>query len=370
MTLDRTAFYPTSGGQPFDAGTLGSSNVVDVFEDEDGAIAHIVDASLEKNSRLRGHIDWNRRFDHMQQHTGQHLLSAAFEREVGAKTVSFHLGTSAATIDLDKELTTEQVLRVEGTANRVLWEDREVCVTFVTAAEAAKLPLRKDPTRSGDLRIVEIKDYDVSACGGTHVSRTGAIGIVAIAGVERFKGGLRVEFVCGDRALLAYRALRAAVDGSIKLLSVLPEEVPAAIEKLQRGSREQTKQQDALAVRLAAYEAEKLAAAGEKSGAATLVAAVVSGWDANGLKRLSSAIVERPATAAVVLSSESPNLVVAARSRDLTFDAGEILRGLLERFGGKGGGKGTMAQGGGLSGKPEEILAAAREAMRSMVNRP
>ena len=145
IVLNRTAFYPSSGGQPFDIGTLGEAKVVDVFDQEDGTIGHLVDRELEINSRVRGHVDWTRRFDHMQQHTGQHLLSAVFERETGARTVSFHLGTSASTIDLDKELAADQIARVEDAVNAVLWEDHEVCVRFVTAAEAAKLPLRKDP---------------------------------------------------------------------------------------------------------------------------------------------------------------------------------------------------------------------------------
>ena len=360
-TLDRTAFYPSSGGQPFDTGTLGEAKVLDVFDDEDGTIGHLVDRELEKNSRVRGHVDWDRRFDHMQQHTGQHLLSAAFEREMAAKTVSFHLGASASTIDLNKELSAEQVARVEDACNRVLWEDREICVKFVTAGEAAKLPLRKDPSRTGDLRIVEIDDYDLSACGGTHVKRTGAIGMVAISGFERFKGGLRVEFVCGARALRAYRALEGAVNGSVRLLSVLPEELPSAIEKLQAGGRVQQKAQDALYERLAVHEAASLHASGQTIGDATFVAAAVSGWDATGLKRLASAIVGRPATIAVLLTSESPSLIVIARSQDQPHDTGAILKKLLERFGGKGGGKGAMAQGGGLTGEPQVILAAARE---------
>jgi alanyl-tRNA synthetase len=369
VTLDRTAFYPTSGGQPFDVGTLGEAHVLDVFDDDDArGVVHVVDQEIEKNSRVRGHIDWDRRFDHMQQHTGQHLLSAAFEREVGARTVSFHLGTDESTIDLEKELSAEQVLHVEEVANRVLWENREICVKFVTAAEAEKLPLRKDPARSGELRIVEIKDYDLSACGGTHVSRTGAIGSIAVSGTERFKGGLRVHFLCGDRARRAYRSLRNTVDASVRLLSVLPEELPAAIGKLQAASRLQQKSQDVLVERLAVHEAAALAAGGEQTGSGNLVAATVTGWDANGLKRLASSIVDRPATAAVLLSSESPVLVVAARSRDLRLDVGDVLRTLLEKFGGRGGGKGAIAQGGGLSGSPGDILNAAREALRAALS--
>ena len=367
VVLDRTAFYPTSGGQPFDTGTLDQAAVVDVCDQEDGTIAHMVDRELEKNSRVRGHINWDRRFDHMQQHTGQHLLSAAFEREAGARTVSFHLGTAGATIDLDKELSADVIARVEDAANRVLWEDREVCVKFATAAEAAKLPLRKDPARDGELRIVEINDYDMSACGGTHVARTGAIGLVAISSYERFKGGQRVEFVCGGRALRAFRGFKSAVNGAVRLLSVLPEELPSAIEKLQTAGRGQQKVQEGLQERLAVHEAARLAATVEKIGGASVVAAVVPGWDAAGLKKLASAIVTAPATIAVLLSSDLPALAVVARSTDLALDTGVVLKKLIERFGGKGGGKGPMAQGGGLTGEPRVILDAARAEVASLV---
>jgi alanyl-tRNA synthetase len=364
IVLDRTAFYPTSGGQPFDTGTLGEAKVLDVFDAEDGNVTHVVDRELEKNCRVRGHIDWDRRFDHMQQHTGQHLLSAAFEREAGAKTVSFHLGTSSATIDLDTELTPDLIAQAEAAANRVVWEDREVCTRFVTASEAAKLPLRKDPARTGDLRIIEINDYDMSACGGTHVCRTGGIGIIAIAGTEKFKGGLRVEFVCGGRALRAYRSLKESVSGGVRLLSVLPADLPGAIEKLQAASRAQQKAQEALQERLAEREAAALAAKGQKIDALTVVAEAVSGWDAGGLKKLASAITSSPGTLAILITSESPSLVVVARSQDVAVDTGDVLKKLIERFGGKGGGKGAMAQGGGLSGATQDILIAARNAAR------
>lgn len=367
VVLDRTAFYPTSGGQPFDIGTLDEARVIDVFDQEDGTIGHLVDREIEKNARVRGHVDWSRRFDHMQQHTGQHLLSAAFEREAGARTVSFHLGTSASTIDLDTELPADRIARVEEVANSVLWEDREVCVKFVTAAEAEKLPLRKGPAREGELRIVEISDYDLSACGGTHVKSTGAIGIIGISGVERFKGGLRVEFVCGRRALTQLRALKNSVSGSVRLLSVLPDELPSAIEKLQISGRSQQKLQEGLYERLAAHEAQSLASSAERIGAVNVVLSAVSGWDANGLKKLASSIAARPATIAVLLTAESPALVVVCRSQDLSIDAGAMLKNLIDRFGGRGGGKGVMAQGGGLSGEPAEIFTAVRAQLSDLL---
>ena len=361
VTLDRTAFYPSSGGQPFDTGTLAGATVLDVVDQEDGTIGHFVDREIEWQSRVQGRINWDRRFDHMQQHTGQHLLSAAFERELGARTISFHLGSSSATIDLDKELSADQLSMVEGVANRVVWEDRDVRVRFVSAQEAVDLPLRKDPSRTGELRIVEIEDYDLSACGGTHVRRSGAIGMIAIAGAERFKGGLRVEFVCGGRALRAYRGLNDAISRSVRLLSVLPEELPPAIEKLQAASRQQQKSEDELRDRLAVYEAEGLASKGQTAGAVTLVAEALQGWDAGGLKKLASTIAGKPGMVAVLVGVEAPSPIVVARSQDVTVDPGVILKKLIERFGGKGGGKGTMAQGGGLSGDPNEMVRAARE---------
>ena len=361
VTLDRTAFYPTSGGQPFDTGTLDEANVLDVVDQPDGSVSHIVDRELEKNCRVRGRIDWSRRFDHMQQHTGQHLLSAAFEHEAGARTVSFHLGSAASTIDLDKDLSADEVARVEAAANDRLWQDQEVCVRFVTESEAAKLPLRKESARSGELRIIEIPDYDLSACGGTHVQRTGAIGVIVVSGVERFKGGLRVEFVCGGRALSGYHALKRSVDATVRLLSVLPGDIPAGVEKLQTAARQQQKAQEALQERLAVHEATVLGASGEQIGAATVVAAAVPGWDAAGLKKLASAIASKPHTIAVLLSTEVPSLIVVSRSQDLKIDAGAILKPLLDRFGGRGGGKGAVAQAGGLNGEAAAILAAAKE---------
>ena len=256
----------------------------------------------------------------------------------------------------------------------MLWEDREVCINFATASEAAKLPLRKDPTRTGELRIIEIKGYDMSACGGTHVNRTGAIGMIAIPGYERFKGGARIEFVCGVRALQAYRADRNVVTAGVRSLSVLPDELPAAIERMRDANRQQQKGVEAVYDRLATLEAAALASAAETVGAHKLVAAAVSGWDAAGLKKLASAIAANPGTIVVLMTDTDPakgghqappSMIVVARSQDVTVDAGAVLQHLIGRFGGKGGGKGSMAQGGGLTGDSRDILSAAREHIRS-----
>src|SRR6476646_6326639 len=205
VVLDQTAFYPSSGGQPFDTGQLDGTRVVDVVDREDGTIAHVVEKSLAPGTVVHGDIDWPRRFDHMQQHTGQHVLSAAFDRLSGVKTVSFHLGADVSTIDLAREVTPKEIAAAEDEANRIVWEDRPVTIRYATAEEAAALPLRKEPVRTGTLRLIDVEGFDLSACGGTHVSRTGAVGLIAVTAWERFKGGHRLEFACGRRVLVRFR---------------------------------------------------------------------------------------------------------------------------------------------------------------------
>jgi alanyl-tRNA synthetase len=233
LVLDRTAFYPTSGGQPFDTGRLDSTSVIDV-EDHDGEIVHVVPVALPPGARVHGEIDWDRRFDHMQQHTGQHVLSAAFDRRLQNPTVSVHLGAETSTIDLARDLSPDELRRCLDEANRVVREDRPVSIRFVSREEVARLPLRKDPGREGVLRLVEISDFDLSACGGTHVQRTGEVGLIGVRSVERVRGGSRVTFVCGSRALRTFAEYREAIAGSVRLLSVHPHELPDAIDRAQQ----------------------------------------------------------------------------------------------------------------------------------------
>jgi alanyl-tRNA synthetase len=361
VLLDRTAFYPTSGGQPFDVGTLGAVRVVDVIDLDDGRVGHVVDRALPIGAVVRGAIDWGRRFDHMQQHTGQHVLSAAFERLHHARTESFHLGTAASTIDFGATLTADAIVRAEDEANRILWEDRAVGVRFVEADEAVRLPLRKEPVREGTLRLVEIQGVDLSACGGTHVSRTGAVGVIAVSGFERFKGGTRVEFLCGGRALRRFREQREAIGACVRGLSVLPTELPAAIERLQGEVKDQKQAARAMQFRLAEHDAAVLAAGGRDVGGRTVVAARVEGYDAQGLKAVALAIAAHPGRACAVLNGDVPPLLVVARSADVGVDAVAVVRALTATFGGRGGGGPELAQAGGLTGNPEAILAAARE---------
>jgi alanyl-tRNA synthetase len=363
VVLDRTAFYPTSGGQPFDLGTLGTARIVEVVDEEDGTIVHVVDGpstGLAAGATVGGEIDWERRFDHMQQHTGQHVLSAAFARVFDVRTVSFHLGAEVSTIDLARELTAKDIARAEDEANRVVWEDRPVGIRFASSEEAARLPLRKEPLRGGTLRLIDVEGWDLSACGGTHVSRTGAIGLIAVAGWERFKGGQRVAFVCGGRALRRFRGMRDTLSSAVRLLSVLPEELPGSIERLQADVKEQKRGAAVLQTELARFRAGELAGSAEPHGHGRLVLRAVDA-DANGLKALAAAVASEPGFAVVLVSVSAPALVVAARSADVSASAQQIVAGLVAAFGGRGGGRPELAQAGGLSGAPAEILARARE---------
>jgi alanyl-tRNA synthetase len=392
VTLDRTAFYPTSGGQPFDTGTLGGLRVVDVFDDDEGNVAHVIDAvrrpgpvdppdpaglaearraperaeaegpALQVGQSVHGAIDWPRRFDHMQQHTGQHVLSAAFERLFHVRTVSFHLGSDVSTIDLAREMATKEIAAAEDEANRIVWDDRDVKISFAGSEDAARMPLRKESKREGRLRLIDVDGFDLSACGGTHVLRTGVIGIIAIAGWERFKGGQRLEFLCGGRALARFRSLRDTAAAGMRLLSVSSDELPAAVERLQGDAKDQRRTIVGLQNELARYRAEELAASAEATGRGRLVLRTVDA-DAAGLKSLAMAVAERPGHAAVLVSTSTPALVVVSRAADITVDAGAVVRALTGRFGGRGGGKPELAQGGGLSGTTADILNAARAAI-------
>lgn len=370
--LDRTAFYPTSGGQPFDVGTLAGLRVVDVADRDDGSIGHILEpgtGNLEPGSHVHGEIDWGRRFDHMQQHTGQHVLSAAFDRLFKAATVSFHLGAETSTIDLARTVTPAEITAAENEANRIVWEDRPVHIRFANADEAAALKLRKPSAREGTLRLIDVEDFDLSACGGTHVARTGGIGIVAVAGAEKFKGGQRIEFVCGGRALARFRSLRDTVTAGVRLLSVLPAELPPTIERMQSEARDQKRAMTALQTELAHFRAEELAAAAETVGTVRLVAKALDA-DANTLKTLAAAVVNRAGYAAVLVSTSRPSLAVVARAADVGVNAQQVLASLVQKFGGRGGGRPELAQGGGLDGSAEAIIGAARESITAFSGAP
>lgn len=360
VTLDQTAFYPTSGGQPFDTGTLGGSAVTDVIDREDGTIAHVVLGTFKVGDVVSGEIDWSRRFDHMQQHTGQHVLSAAFDRLFGVRTESFHMGQVSSTIDLAREVSASEIAKVEDEANRIVWEDRSITIRFATAEEAAAMPLRKESGRTGSLRLIDVQDFDLSACGGTHVERTGAIGIIAVGSWEKFKGGSRVEFLCGGRALERFRVWRGSLSAIQKHLSVPPIEMAASIERMQEDAKATQRSVRGFQEQLAAHQAQALLAKG------SVIVEAIEGWDAQGLKAIATAATATNPEAVVALfTPTTPAQVVIARGSKSAVDAGAVLKQLAAKFGGKGGGKADLAQGGGLGAPASDLIAALRELLPS-----
>jgi alanyl-tRNA synthetase len=361
--LDETAFYPTSGGQPFDTGRLDDHRVVEVVDDDAGEIRHVMDAPIAPGARVHGAIDWPRRFDHMQQHTGQHVLSAAFDRLHGVRTVSFHLGAETATIDLAREMSAAEIARAEAEANRIVWEDRPVTVRFATEDEASRLPLRKEPVKSGLLRLVDVQEFDLSACGGTHVPATGMIGIIAVAAWERFKGASRVTFVCGGRALRGYGQLRDAMTAASRALSVAPPDVAPTIERMQADAKELSRTIRRLQDEVAIGRAEALRANAQNIAGGRGVLRHEPGWDAAGLKTLATALVRESGMIAILVGDGSPAPVVVARSADVDFDAAGWMKQASAALGGRGGGRPEMAQGG-LGVSPERVLEFAKETVK------
>ena len=255
--LDRTAFYPESGGQPWDKGTLDGLEVVKVLE-LDGAVLHVLKGEIA-GPRVRGLVDWPTRFDHMQQHTGQHVLSQAFWEVLKGETLSFHLGPEVSTLEIGLRTVTEaDADRVEDRANAIVWEDREVKAYFVPEERIDEVPLRRPPKKHGLLRVVEVDGFDFSACGGTHCRRTGEIGTIRLGAIEKIRGNLRFEFLCGERALRDARDKDRTVRKLAASFSCSADEVGPQIEKLRAESKATKKQARRLEERLAVFEAREI----------------------------------------------------------------------------------------------------------------
>ena len=365
--LDATAFYPTSGGQPHDLGTIAGIPVVDVV-DEGDRVAHVLADPLPDDrlaGPLHGVIDWARRFDHMQQHTGQHLLSAVFEDLFHYHTVSVHFGAASSTLDLDREsLDAGAVSRVERAANLMVAEDRPVTVDFEDAATATGL--RKPPDRGGTLRVVSIRDLDKSACGGTHVAGTGEIGAILLRRVEHIRKTTRVEFVCGARAIARARADFEALSGAAATLSAAVDDVPGLVvsqaEQLRSAHQALRRAERELAtVRLRAlYDAATPTATGVRLVELRSVAATM-----DELRVLAQAALDLPG-AVVAASLADPSSVLVAAAADSGIDAGRVLKDVLARVGGRGGGSPRLAQG---SVPPERITELHARLAEALIGR-
>jgi alanyl-tRNA synthetase len=383
VRLDRTAFYPTGGGQPSDTGALGAARVVECVDMEEEGVLHLVEGEAPAaGEEVRGVVDWPRRFDHIQQHTGQHLLSQAFVELFGAQTRGFRMTVDAAEVDVDlASPSDEKVERAVGRANQVVWEDRAVRVRRVTPEEAARLPLRKDSAREGVLRVIEIEGFDFSPCGGTHAKRTGEVGLVAARHWERAKGLVRVTFVAGGRVLADYRRANGAARRVAGLFSVGRDESFEAASRLQDEHKRLSRRLRELEEAAARYEARELleeadravggargdgATAGAESNPARVVARVFDGRDAESLRSLALAVCSHGNAVALLGSRGGGSArLVFARSADAAGDMNALMREACQSLGGRGGGRPDLARGGGPdAARLEEAVAAAARRLR------
>ena len=355
VILDKTAFYPTSGGQPNDLGTLNDVALINCVEDEtSGVVVHVLEGAIDIGP-VHCRIDAARRADHMQQHSGQHVLSQAFVELFNWPTVSFHLGVIGCTIDLAAEVVSrEQAEMAEDFANRIVRENRSVAIRYASQENIAEVGLRKPTERAGDIRIIDIAGYDRSACGGTHVRTTGEIGAVLITGLERAKKQTRVHFLCGNRVIRYARSANRTLEAISQTISAPPLETAAGVRGLWNENQQARKRIEELESQLIDYEAAQFPI----SDGVAVGSFLNRGIDK--LKMLAVKICSRSGVVALLADQSDQLRVVFARSADSTVDAGALLKQTVERFGGRGGGRPNLAQGGGLSGSAQEVLEFAR----------
>ena len=361
--LDASAFYPTSGGQPHDLGTLRGVPVVDVI-DEDDRVLHVLGTPLQedRDARVSGRIDWTRRYDHMQQHTGQHLLSAVFEDLFGAKTLSVHFGADYSTLDLDAELITrDQLVRTEARANSIVGEARPVMVTFEDSATATGL--RKPSDRPGLLRIVTIDAIDRSACGGTHVRSTAEIGTVLLRSVERIRKATRVEFVCGLRAVRRARRDYESLGRVAASLSSSLDEAASLVSTQSERLKELDGTRRKLEKELAAYRMRERYAATPPDATGVRRIVVRDATSMDELRTLAQAALDL-SRAVVIGTLTSPPSILVAATEDSGISAGAVLKERLTAAGGKGGGSPRMAQGTAATNDIERIVEKLCEGER------
>jgi len=358
--LNRTAFYPTSGGQVHDTGWISSSDqrsdkdklrVAEVVEQEDGRVVHYIEADKapERGTRIHGVIDPARRRDHMQQHSGQHVLSAAFIRLFNMPTVSFHMGEEACSIDLDTPaIKPSQIEEVELLSNQIVQENRPVEIRFVTQQTAQDLGLRKRArTDKDELRLIDIQNFDLSACGGTHVANTGQIGSILLRKVEKVRQGSRVEFVCGQRAVKTARHDYLALTEAAALFSGHIWDVPQQVKKSLEDIKSAGKAQEHLLAALAELEASRLLVETASQGQRKVVIRSYADRDLTFIRLLAQKITRKELSVVALLATSSdPVSIVFAQSKGMPFDMSALLKETVAKLGGRGGGSKDMAQGG------------------------
>ena len=344
VVLDRTALYPASGGQPDDRGKIGGASIVEIVDDGE-EIAHFVDAPVSLGP-VKAAVDWNRRFDHMQQHTGQHLLSAVLQEKFGLPTVSFHLGEEICTIDLrGHEPKPETLMAAEDATNAIIFEDRPVRVLYATREELQGLGVRREVEREGILRAIQIEGADLQPCGGTHVARTGQIGIVQLRRCTKIRQDWRLEFLCGERAARAARADYETRRDAAEKLKCSLDEVSNSLEKVLAEREAAFKSSKARGERLAEFEAEKLVRETPANGdGLRVVSRVMEGVEASYVLLLAPAIAAQEKTVALIARRECGHMLFGQHP-GVGKDMNALLKKVLAEVRGKGGGTKDFARG-------------------------
>ncbi|MDQ3649916.1 MAG: DHHA1 domain-containing protein [Acidobacteriota bacterium] len=373
VTLNRTAFYPTGGGQPSDTGTLGAAHVVECIDLGADGVRHVIEGDAPAiGAEVACSIDWPRRLDHLQQHTAQHILSQSLIELFNAETHGFRIMERASEIDVTlTDPTDERIERAVDLANRIIWEDRSVHVRHVTPEQATALPLRKEPTRTGTLRVIEIEGFDLNACGGTHAQRTGEVGIIAVSHWERAKGMTRVEFIAGGRALTDYRRANRTARDVAAIFSVARDESTTSVARLFEENKNLLRRTRALEEIAARVEAEEIINANSvwHPDGSRIVTHIFDGRDAESLKRLALAVTAHPRTVAILGSRDGDHSRLAfARSAEADGDMGALMREACTMLDGRGGGRPDTAQGGGRN--IEKLEAVIEAATRRLLNAP
>lgn len=363
VLLDRTAFYPSSGGQPHDTGTLDGVSVLDVME-QDGGILHVLESPIRKGRAVTGRIDWGRRLDHMQQHTGQHILSRAFILETGAETVGFHLGSEICTVDLDKPgFTDEEILNVENLANQTVMENRTVRTHRVNPEEAVRFDLRKTPVSGPSVRVVEIDGFDANGCCGTHLKSTGEAGLIKIQRTEKYKGGTRVTFLCGFRALADYQKKQRLTGEAAAVLNGSESELIENLERWRTERKQGQKRMKDLARRLTELESAALLRDAEGIGPYRLIVRFFPDRDPEGLQASIRSLVRQENTVALLgcTLGKEVRLFLGCHP-SIPLDMEDVLRQTVPIIAGRGGGTANLAQGAGSeTGRIEQALTRSRE---------
>lgn len=364
IVLDKTAFYPEGGGQPSDTGYLNDADVLQVIE-KDGELLHIANEPLS-SKEVKGLINWSRRFDHMQQHTGQHILSECFQKLLNGSTDSFHLGKDIVSIEINIDSFSEKYAEhLEDMANDIIYSNLPVTARVVTDDELKSIPLRKKPKVTENIRIVEIKDFDYSPCGGTHVSASGEVGIIKIKSWEKCKGGIRFIFLCGYRALKDYSLQNSIIRALGEKLSIRDFDIVEAVSKLQNDYRIAEKLLSTATQELIKFEANQIIEKCPVIDGIRLVSRIFDGRSINDAKLLAQYLTQVPGTVALLACKNESAQVIFTRSEDVSIDMNNLIKSIFPIIEGKGGGNARTAQGGGpKADKLDDFLNTAVNMLR------